>query len=43
MQRLLRGRVVGHENDMALDLWDETLETKGRCEPNSIPKALITT
>jgi hypothetical protein len=30
---------------MTQDLWDEprTLETKGRCEPNGIPKALIST
>jgi len=30
---------------MELDLWDEheTLKTKSRCEPDSIPKALVTT
>jgi len=27
MQRLWRGWVVGHENNMALDLWDEHKDT----------------
>ena len=45
MQRLRHGWVVGHENNMALDLWDEqrTLETKDRCEPNGTSEALINT
>ena len=28
MQRLWRGRVVGQENDMVLDLWDEHKNTR---------------
>jgi len=28
MQRLWRGRVVGHKNDMAVDLWDEHKNTQ---------------
>ena len=45
MQRLWRGWVVGHEYNMAIDLWDNTrtLQTKGRCEPNDISEAFITT